>query len=94
MQILDGDGKPKSTRPATNEEAWMFRELDSRIVEQNLLENQIVILEAELEEARNRLGAAEEALSYSLKANHELTAANRLYKDFIIARGKGNTNDV
>lgn len=87
MQLFDGEGKVKSTRPATNEEAWMFGELDSRIVENNALENRIRDLEADLEEARNRAGAAEEALSYSLEANRELESARendrKQYEDII-----------
>jgi uncharacterized protein YceH (UPF0502 family) len=59
MQLFDSEVAIKSVRPATAEEVWMFGELDSRIVENNLMENRIQALEADLEEARLRAGAAE-----------------------------------
>lgn len=72
MQLFDSDNRVRSTRPATNEEAWMFGEIQSLTTESSLILGRLQNTEAELEETRLRMGAAEEALTNALENSDEM----------------------
>jgi hypothetical protein len=63
MQLFNADGEVKSVRPATNEEAWMFGEMDSISTENNQLQIRAESAEAEVREALETIKALTLALA-------------------------------